>query len=958
MKYILIILPKLLIFILWTTPMVSLSMNNTPIGSLELDSTIRYGRLINGFTYYIKHQDNASNVEMNLWVKAGYYNQSIKQPNVAHLIEHLPFRSTENFPGYNIKLNPIFKKYKIKRIEGYTMSSHTEYKLTAPLKSGIDGISAGLLWFKDIGNLKISEYNVIKEANVLRQEAIYRSGDFMEWNFSNSKRESQVYSCASDSSTFFEDLENISINEVENFYNKWYRPDRMGLVVVGSIKNLDIIEAKIKDYFSKTPLLGPSIKSNCTEEYLNSQGKFVIIKKTSSNWVKKKNAAVEVFLNFRKMDPALTESYSEKALKHHLIWDAIEQLITHRLKINNINSTIVNQRIPRNKSLLQIMFNNSNGQEKEILKNIVQLLNQINNFGFTSKEWNSIRNIMLQKQFNSSGITGTSYWISQVKNHFLYHEILPKKKSLIIKNILQSLNVEFLNSYISENLRAIPDDISMLVPADNKALEYTKTEIRNWMQQAIEEPITHLKTEALKGEQVEKILDKPVMDSNDISKLPFREISNLGINQATGTETIKLNNGIRVVLNKSGQYQNQNGKITIQGFVPKGANCFSREDYFSAINAPDLIQNKKAAKKVNAYIDNYTSGIEIRGDITNLEKLFQLIYLSYKSPNQPSQKEYTTWKENAENKYFYPSYKLVANDFLEYQQDFLGDQVRVPRATTRYYGIQKTSPQKAYNIYNKLLGDASNYTFIISGNFTNTQVIPLLQKYIGNLPISEKNQLDNCCIKNKVKKKSSPSAPVYLELFAEDIKPIYQMNNVLYALTFISNNKDYYWSWKKHIKLVALSKIIQPQLDKLRYEKNAGLYAPNYSYTNFNQNSKKSKIGIYLGCKEDEFEWLRQECHNIINNIKENGVSQIEFDDVINNKLLPYYVAEPNQNPTKEEVYDYFRFGIPIIKKQEQQEYLLSLTPEDIEDTAKKYFKASNQYEFVMKNTRNKNNSE
>src|SRR5690606_37238333 len=167
--------------------------------------------------------------------------------------------------------------------------------------------------------------------------------------------------------------------------------------------------------------------------------------------------------------------------------------------INNINSTIVNQRIPRNKSLLQIMFNNSNGQEKEILKNIVQLLNQINNFGFTSKEWNSIRNIMLQKQFNSSGITGTSYWISQVKNHFLYHEILPKKKSLIIKNILQSLNVEFLNSYISENLRAIPDDISMLVPADNKALEYTKTEIRNWMQQAIEEPITHLKTEALKG---------------------------------------------------------------------------------------------------------------------------------------------------------------------------------------------------------------------------------------------------------------------------------------------------------------------------------------------------------------------------------------------------------------------------------------------------------------------------
>src|SRR5690606_11958508 len=112
--------------------------------------------------------------------------------------------------------------------------------------SGIDGISAGLLWFKDIGNLTISDYNVRREANILRQEAIYRSGDFIEWNFSNSERESQVFSCANDLSTFLEDVENISINEVEKFYKKWYRPDRMGLVVVGNIKNADIIEAKIK----------------------------------------------------------------------------------------------------------------------------------------------------------------------------------------------------------------------------------------------------------------------------------------------------------------------------------------------------------------------------------------------------------------------------------------------------------------------------------------------------------------------------------------------------------------------------------------------------------------------------------------------------------------------------------------------------------------------------------------
>ncbi|HLT42618.1 MAG TPA: hypothetical protein VKZ95_07940, partial [Sphingobacteriaceae bacterium] len=66
------------------------------------------------------------------------------------------------------------------------------------------------------------------------------------------------------------------------------------------------------------------------------------------------------------------------------------------------------------------------------------------------------------------------------------------------------------------------------------------------------------------------------------------------------------------------------------------------------------------------------------------------------------------------------------------------------------------------------------------------QIIPLLQKYIGNLPTLENNQLDNCSNKNKESRRALPNAPAYIEFYAEDIKPIYQMKNVLYQLSYIS----------------------------------------------------------------------------------------------------------------------------------------------------------------------------
>lgn len=945
----------LIIMALWASPALS-QLNKIPSkDSLMIDPNVHYGQLENGFTYYIKHLKDAPSVEMSLLVKAGSFNQTKNQSIAAHLIEHLPFRSTKDFQGTNIKLNPRIKKYHINNFRGNTIMIHTVYKLKVPLSSGIEGISTGLSWFQNIGNMDLVNYDIKKEAGILRQEAL-RSGDFIDWNFSNSKRESKVFPCAADFSTFLYDVDNLSPIEVRKFYDKWYRPDRMGLTIIGNITNIVALEDQIKIIFSKLPIPKTANPScDCVEEYLNSDGKFILIKKEPSGWIKQRNPPVEVFLDFRKKDPLLSKPYSTEALKNSLIWDAINKLIRQRLKVYNVEHVLTNQR-KREKPFLQISFQEYNGKEKENLKKIIQILAQVNKFGFTPKEWINIRSSMLQRLTHKVDTNSISYWKSQLENHFLYHEILPKDKSIIMKNLIQSLSVEDLNTYIKENFKAIPDDISMLVPEENKALAYTKSEVRNWIQQAIEDSITLIKPLDQKGQQIIKLTDKPVMDPGDIAKLPFSDISSIRTDNDTGVKIIKLDNGIQVILNKSKTSKLQEKRIQIHGFTPKGAKCFPKKDYFSAINAPNIVQNGNAEvrKSVRVYIDNFTSGIEVKGKVDDIEKIFQLIYLSFKPPIPPTMLDYVKWKEKAEKMYFNPYFDLISNDFLEYKQAFLGDKSIIPRATKRFYGIKKTDYKKAYSYYSKLLGNAAGYTFIISGDFTYLQLITLSQKYLGNLPIHKYNQLEDCT-KIKVINDSLPTAPLYKEFYAEFIKPGYSLRDIQYELSYIKKQENEFWNWKNRIKLIILSKFIQPQLENLRYEKKAGLYAPNFASTSFNPTLHSHKISIYLACQEDELDWLKQECQNIIKEIKVNGIKQKQFNEVVKNQVLPYYVTEPPKKLSNKEIFDYFRFGTPLINKQEQVEFIHSLTPEDIQETARKYFKKSNQYEFVMKNTSNDN---
>src|SRR5690606_35888974 len=216
----------------------------TKENQIPLDPSIRHGQLANGFTYFIKNLEIPSKkINMHLYVKTGNIHQKQNQLNFAHALEHLAFKCAPNFPE-NLLNNPeLLIQYDMEKrdVFGYTRTMYTSYNFNIP-RHNFDAMRTGLLWFRDISNLQLTNEKIETERGPLRQEAIYKLGSKIQRWYTKSNMESQLFPFKLDYSDFFDHNQNFSSDSLKAFYKKWYRPDQMALVIVGNINNIDVIE--------------------------------------------------------------------------------------------------------------------------------------------------------------------------------------------------------------------------------------------------------------------------------------------------------------------------------------------------------------------------------------------------------------------------------------------------------------------------------------------------------------------------------------------------------------------------------------------------------------------------------------------------------------------------------------------------------------------------------------------
>lgn len=905
--------------------------------SVPLDPSIRYGRLSNGFTYYIKDVPNVSNVLMDLQIKVGGYHENIHQTDIAHAIEHLAFKTSKHFSE---DLKETLKNSNIKD-NATTGDLRTSYRLKIP-SSHLDTVDIGLLWFRDIADLKLTEKAVEKEKGVLRQELIYRVGDRLEEYFLDTKLLSTLFPCKNDYSDFLEHNKNFPPQLLIKFYKKWYRPERMGLIITGNIKNMDDMEKHIRKRFSDIPVvkLSTPIDTKCREKYLNSTDKFISLEyKQKRKW---SDDIVKTYLFYRSKKTLSLQNYSKEGIYRSCIWTILKTMVNHRIEYEQLYGVSL---IPPKPSMPFYQIGSTDNDNLEKLQEVLQLIKQAKIFGFTQEEWSQARNEVLQQLGDPFS---PAYWKEQMYRHFIYKEALPKNKNESLRKFIEGLTLKDINTYAGQYLSVMPNDIGIIAPTDSKALSYTESEVRRLIGKVIEAPIEPY--QLLRA-------SKPLLAPKQVAALSKVEYTVKNITEI-GVEELTLSNGVRVVLHHhrfTGLNKNQ---IWIHGYSPRGALCFPENDYFSAISAPLLVKtagvgnmNGKELQyfitRNNLYLDNYINpletGIKIHGALGEVERMLQLVYLHFRRAQHPDEEDFEHWKEIERKNYRLPYIDPITSDFYVAIAETLNDKsiVLSPGGIKRFREIlQKADKDRAYEVYQQLYGNASDYTFIISGEFSKETILPLVRKYLGNLI----NSTNTVCATIDKAQINLPETPLYQEFFTTKMGTSYRMEeSANYILRFVKRQSGSY-DWKEASKTKFLGRLMNEKLKKFRYKKGAALYN-FYGFSKYNNYLETNSLNVFFNCAEQELEWLREESKKMLEEIKNNG-----FDPEIFKRIQKQvYKVNLEEGTKPKEIYKYFRYDVPFISKEEREHFIRSLTMKDIIETAKEYLKNENMMEFVMK---------
>ncbi len=209
---------------------------------IPVDPRINFGHFSNGLRYaWVNNSEPNDRVYVRLHVDIGSLAEEMSELGMAHFLEHMAFNGSENFEAGT--LVEWFQEQGMSfgaDTNAHTSFSETVYKLDLP-KSDAATLRSGLMVLRDFADrLDIADAEVQAEKGVIDGEQRERDSAQMR------VMQKQLDIMFAD--TRIGDRLPIGTKEVRDqftgetvraFYERWYRPEHMTLVVVGDLGEVD-----------------------------------------------------------------------------------------------------------------------------------------------------------------------------------------------------------------------------------------------------------------------------------------------------------------------------------------------------------------------------------------------------------------------------------------------------------------------------------------------------------------------------------------------------------------------------------------------------------------------------------------------------------------------------------------------------------------------------------------------
>ena len=186
----------------------------------------------NGMTLWVKPDHRSPTVTHMIWLRVGSRDEVDGASGIAHMLEHMMFRGTPTIPGGEFAR-------KVDELGGnnnaFTSNDMTAYFEQIPAKALPEVMRMNADRFV---NLSLNEADFIKEMAVVKEERRMRTDERPR-----SQLWERLMAAAYMADPYhrpiigwMNDLDEMTITDVKEFYRRWYRPDNAAIIIVGDIE--------------------------------------------------------------------------------------------------------------------------------------------------------------------------------------------------------------------------------------------------------------------------------------------------------------------------------------------------------------------------------------------------------------------------------------------------------------------------------------------------------------------------------------------------------------------------------------------------------------------------------------------------------------------------------------------------------------------------------------------------
>ena len=716
--------------------------------ALPFDKEVVKGTLPNGMTYYIQHNENPKGrAFFYIAQKVGSVQEDEDQRGLAHFLEHMCFNGSDHFKGNGVvnfcqRIGVQFGA----DLNAYTAADRTVYNINNVPTADQANLDSCLFILYDWANgLTLDPKEIDKERGVIHEEWRMRSGAYMRI------LERQLETIMPGSKYgkrlpigLMSVIDNFEPQTLRNYYEKWYRPDLQGLVIVGDI-DVKAMEKKVKDLFSPIEKAKSPAKFEYFEVPKNDQPIFAVDKD------KEVTSPIVMFMikhdqlprEYRNTAAALPMNYIINVLckMYNYRFDDLKQ--NPEAPFNVLEMSDGPFLLANNQKALSFEMVPKDGKTKEAVADLTREIVRVGKYGFNYFEYDRAKKQFLSDLDQARDARKTiksEQLVNECVEHFLENELKTdfETEYQIYQQIAQALPIDMVNGVAKELVGTVDTNVVCLAMYPER--------------ENYEVPTAQLFSQTLSEVKAEDIqpYESAVVDTKLIDNEPKAgKIKNELPADNFGYKTLELSNGIKVLYKKT---DFDEAKILFTA-VSKGGNAKLPLEQMDNVAVFDDVMADNGLGKFNSndlrkaltgrqvslapslgHLSESLSGFSSPKD---LRTLMQLIYLQFTEISYDTLNYRNVIKQEEQ-----ALANRNANPLSAFQDSIM---VRIANNNPRQ---QPMTLQRLTNVnYDQILqiaverfGAPNDFTFIFTGNVDEDSLRLLASQYLASLPVNNQSE--------------------------------------------------------------------------------------------------------------------------------------------------------------------------------------------------------------------------